>query len=205
MTFSRHSERADRTGESSNRTKAPVAPDRGNDAVDRPVPAVLTGRRSAIRSFAAAVAAVVATGSLTHSDAVASQNEEGDDVESERRGKRGRRGRRGRKGSKGRAGPSGPVESVLEQGDVATLPVQGAAGSTVTSVAVCDASSVLLGCGYELSTEAPEDLRALNNTIADVVPDVSARTCTATLMRTDFSNGQVQVAPQVRAYAICRA
>ncbi len=144
----------------------------------------------------------------------------GNDVESDRR-KRRRRGCKGKKGKKGKkgmsgpsghqgpggpAGPAGPVESVREQGDVVTAnPAQGGAGRVATSVATCATSSVLLGCGYEVSTGSPEDLRALNNTIADVVPDVDARTCTATLIRTDFSNGQVQVAPRVQAFAVCRA
>jgi hypothetical protein len=66
---------------------------------------------------------------------------------------------------------------------------------------------VLLGCGYELSTDGvgttPD--AALNNAIADVVPDSQDRTCTATLLRTDLISGTITAQAQIQAYAICRA
>jgi hypothetical protein len=99
------------------------------------------------------------------------------------------------------------VESTTVSGDVDALPVTSVIGDTATSVATCDNDSALLGCGFELSTTGggttPD--AALDNAIADVVPDPEAVTCTATLTRTGPFSGQITAAAQIQAFAVCRA
>jgi hypothetical protein len=155
--------------------------------------AVITGRRAALGAVAAAVVAVQAFGDSTEA--------------SNRRGKRGRRGRRGKKGPQGPQGPSEIVDSTVESGDIAALPVVSTIGDQATSVATCGDGSILLGCGFEVSTTGvgttPD--AALSNAIPDVVPDAGDGTCTATLTRTGLISGTITAAAQIQAYAICSA
>jgi hypothetical protein len=99
------------------------------------------------------------------------------------------------------------VTSTVVQGNLAALPVVSVIGNEATSTATCAANSVLLGCGYELSTTGvgTTPAAALSNAIADVVPNSNTRTCTATLLRTDLISGTITAAAQIRAQAVCRA
>jgi hypothetical protein len=178
---------------------------RGHDIAELPdiagkipeTPVTTTGRRAALGAVAAAVIAVQSFAS----SADAGGGNDG------KRGRRGRRGRKGRRGPQGPQGPRGVDDSTVENGNLAALPVVSVIGNQATSVATCDAGSILLGCGFEVSTTGvgtnPDG--ALNNTIPDVVPDADDRTCTATLTRTDLISGTITAAAQIRAYAICSA
>jgi hypothetical protein len=177
-----------------------------------------TGRRSALRTAGAVALALVTAQGLEGVVSAAQGNdvaaEGGDSGRRGRKGKKGKKGRKGQKGAQGSQGPqgpqgpAGPVTSVVVQGNIAALPVPSTViGAEATSTATCAANSVLLGCGYELSTSGggPTPAGALNNAIADVVPNSNTRTCTATLVRTDLISGQITAAAQIRAYAVCRA
>lgn len=150
------------------------------------------GRRTALASMAGLAGLFVAS-------------RLGDEAEAsnKRRGKRGRRGRRGRTGSNGATGPAGPAGSQTIMG-TPTIAIKTQALRN-ESVATCPANTVLMGCGFDAYTDnaGSNPIRALNHARTDVVPDSTARTCTASLTYTDNIPPDITAIASIVAYAIC--
>jgi hypothetical protein len=149
---------------------------------------VPSGRRAALRSLGAAVMGLVAASGFGKTGEAKQKDNNSVDAEHRRR----RRRRRAK------------VNSTIVLGNLAALPTPGL--TEISSVATCASNSALLGCGYDVNTNGAgsEPLRALKDTIADVVP--SGLSCTATLTRVDPNSppGSVTAVAQIQAYAICR-
>lgn len=125
-----------------------------------------------------------------------------EDAAAARRGAQGERRKRKKSGRRRSRSVSG---SVVVAGDIEALPEISDVGDEVTSVARCGSGAVLLGCGYDLSTEppGPGSAAALSNTVSDVVPNAGDVSCRATLIRVGPILGPVAASPQIQAHAIC--